>query len=658
VTRGPGLGADEVDPVPVPSRLGAIGLFLLLLGASLLFFRGALETSDEQLMALTSQAIAERFSLTFEREVYGQHFTGYGVGTPVIGVPVYLLEKVLRGPSLLGEADLSLMPLANGVLFALTGVLLALLLEGERRWLHLGITMLVSPLLAASLTFYSEPLATFGLVGLVVCFWRASDNGDRERSPTPWHILALVFCALALLARLAMLPLLLLTIVWGVRMRGTRQVLGGALAGIALGTLGTMAQNWSLRGSPFATGYAGQDFTTPVLTGLHGLLASPERGLLVFFPLAVMPYLAWHHLGGRARSLLVLCSALTLFWAVMHALFWTWHGGWTTGPRFLLPCIALYTAPIAMTVAAGRRLEWHLRLLLSLAFVWCGLLSLIYCRHSAYLWWNRTWGFHQEENQWLFLPQLSLWQAWFDGVPLPDARSAFPRSVEILFSGLAAIALILSAFPLLRPFLPPPQRPKPVGLWIEVDRSLLVVLGVIATTILVYSQTGPRGFRAPDDPVGETPRLSHLLVSGDKGVYEGWIDNPLATPIKFSLKANALYRIFLNDQLVLEQTESVPQHLQRFEYPVEPGKLYQLKVEVGAKRDDPRLLFEMYWTWGGNGTYLAPVGGEYVVPRPLTPVEAFFTRIWRRKFLIGAGVLALLLLLKGLPARSPLQEQA
>ena len=56
---------------------------------------------------------------------------------------------------------------------------------------------------------------------------------------------------------------------------------------------------------------------------------------------------------------------------------------------------------------------------------------------------------------------------------------------------------------------------------------------------------------------------------------------------------------------------------------------------------------------GGNGTYLAPVGGDYLLTRELTPAEQFFALLWRRKFIAGAAVLALLLLMKGVRSAKP-----
>ena len=79
----------------VSSRLGAVALLLFLLGMSLAFFRGRLETSDEVQMALTSMSLAERASFRWDREYQGLAFSGYGAGTPLVGIPAYWLNRAL-----------------------------------------------------------------------------------------------------------------------------------------------------------------------------------------------------------------------------------------------------------------------------------------------------------------------------------------------------------------------------------------------------------------------------------------------------------------------------------------------------------------------------------------------------------------------------------
>ncbi|MCC6547048.1 hypothetical protein IT570_07755 [Candidatus Sumerlaeota bacterium] len=643
----------------------SVGVFLLLFGFSLAFFRGSLETSDEQLMAATTGAIAERFSLTFTEKIHDQYFTGYGVGTPAAGVPMYFLERMARATSLWRDAGASLIPLTNSFLFALIGTMLSMLVAGAERWAFTAVLVLVSPLLPTSLTFYSEMLATFGIVGCVLTVTKSADAPDEKPLTPWWNIAAVLFAALAVLSRMAVLPLILLVAVWGWRLSARRETLASLLGGCAAALAITFIQNNSLRGSPLATGYNGQDFTTPLLTGLYGLLFSPERGILIFFPLILLPFVCWGVLSQRSRAMTILATAASLFWLVMHAMFWTWHGGWTIGPRFMIPCMALFVPPLCEVMMMRKKLRWHWRLALALGLTWCGLMSYIYCRHSAFAWWNQLWVLHGQENEWLFLPQLSLWQAWYDGVPLAGARAPVPRSGELVLSAICALCMIAGVVTVLSSLRagdfvetgsssPDSSDSLRERVHFRFDRGFIAVLCIIAGTILVYRLKGPRGFDALDARPGESSRVSHLLLENRTGRFEGYIDNKLATPIIFALKSNALYRVSVDDQLLIQQVEAVGYHRNSAELKVEPGRRYKLLVEVEQAPNQRESLFQLFWTWGGNGTYLAPVGGEYLLPHlPTSATETFFTLLWRRKFVAGAALLALLLLIKGVRPATP-----
>jgi len=631
--------------------IGALGLFLFLFGASLFFFRGTLEVSDEQFMALTTQTIAEDLSLTFDRELYGKQHSNYGIGTSLTGAPFYLLEKLLASTFIMEDVEATLIPLANTALLGLIGVLLGSLMSGQRRWGYLALIILASPLFSLSVRFYSEFLSTAGLAGLAAALFHGVEPGGARREKL--LITGAFLAALAaMLARVAMLPFLGIVLFWGWRLGARKPVIAAGLTGVVAGVAETLLQNWTLRGSLFATGYEGQTFTTPLLTGLYGLLAAPERGILIFFPAAAVVLAGWKHLGGRMRAVLALACGLTLFSLVFHGRFWTWHGGWTTGPRFLLPSLAFFIPPVTELFAKRQSVSPGLRLALILALIWSALLSFIYVRYSAFLWWNQLWGFHQIENQWLFFPQMSLWQTWFDGVPLPTAQPDFPLSFRMVVLGTSLALVVVSLYPLMLPFrgfLGTDPKLSFLQRLDQIDKMFLAGLLILAGFFGIHHLAGPRGWQASG--LDELPRgeKSHLLVE-EPGIYEGWLDYPLRGTLRLAFKANALYQIYFDERLIAEQLEPMGQHIDRREIEVTPG-YHKIRVRILPRNPETPPLFQMYWTWGGEGRYLAPAGGEYVHPQPLSPFERFFTLIWRRKFLLLALALALLLLYQSLPAR-------
>ena len=108
-------------------------------------------------------------------------------------------------------------------------------------------------------------------------------------------------------------------------------------------------------GSPLATPYdfqnpvfrlpAGGPFGGPDLRVLIALLFSPFRGLLFYSPVVVsaLPGAIALWRGANKDSdamrgrIYVLLAAATLFaWLLLNSSYFTWHGGYTTGPRFLV----------------------------------------------------------------------------------------------------------------------------------------------------------------------------------------------------------------------------------------------------------------------------------------------------------------------------------
>jgi hypothetical protein len=119
-------------------------------------------------------------------------------------------------------------------------------------------------------------------------------------------------------------------------------------------------------GSPLATPYdfqnpvfkpeSGGPFGGPNLRVLTALLFSPFRGLLFYSPVVVSALpgaiTLWRRRTGdmdakRGRAYIVL-SATTLFaWLLLNSSYFTWHGGYTTGPRFIVPAVVLLGPLIA-----------------------------------------------------------------------------------------------------------------------------------------------------------------------------------------------------------------------------------------------------------------------------------------------------------------------
>jgi dolichyl-phosphate-mannose-protein mannosyltransferase len=117
-------------------------------------------------------------------------------------------------------------------------------------------------------------------------------------------------------------------------------------------------------GRPFA-GYGGESFSHPFLDGAWRLLIGPNKGLLLYFPAAVIA-VTWlvkkyreDVRGGLAVSGVVLPTAA--LW-MLAAPWWAWHGvdGW--GPRLVVPGVPLLAAAAALELGRWRT-GWRMALI-------------------------------------------------------------------------------------------------------------------------------------------------------------------------------------------------------------------------------------------------------------------------------------------------------
>ncbi len=637
-------------------------LFLGLLMLSGVLFSGRLGSSDEILMAFTTRSIATKFSLHFP-ETYGQTFTGYGLGMPLAGVPFFGLEWLLRTIGVIGEtANISLLPLASAFLFALLGVLVA----GSARRLGGGeqttprqaacsaaVALVASPFLPVSTMFYSDLLAAVGLAGMVWATLRPEGRGRLA--------LAFVFALAAILARTATLPLVLLVLTWIWSCHRFSAVFWSGVAGTVAGLGVWLAQNVILRGAPFATGYEGQEFTTPLLTGLFGLLLSPERGVFVFFPVIVFAFAGTVAANNeQVRRYQLLAAGVLGFSLVFHARFWTWHGGWTVGPRFLLPALAVAMPLVVRGIVQLGEFSVRKRNLFVAALVWGLAGAWLYTLFSPIAVWNELYSFHQVESRWLFEPQLSLWTLW----PALLQDGAFePQLLRGVMSSIGmesrVIICVLIAFCFLIPLLGILRKSSTYFdgslQWFSVGFgkafALLGVLLILGFSVLGFVK-GPRGWEFDGMRKGYSKSDTYpALRLSSGGTYYTFADFRPHGTYTFYVKVRGAFRVSLDGKPILGSDDrDAPRRLAHASVEIAESGPRLLAVEFDPPASGERML-NLYWTWPGEGTMLRPVGGEYTLPRELSPLERAATFVWRRKIILLAAGLAFVLLLIPLDSR-------
>ena len=109
-------------------------------------------------------------------------------------------------------------------------------------------------------------------------------------------------------------------------------------------------------GDPLQFGYTGEGFTTPPWEGAVGLLFSPGKSVFLYAPPLLLSVALWPRFRRMAPAL---ADVLALAWGtalLFYGAWWAWHGGWSWGPRLLVPLMPLSCLPLA---ALPDSRPWH-----------------------------------------------------------------------------------------------------------------------------------------------------------------------------------------------------------------------------------------------------------------------------------------------------------
>ena len=352
---------NQAVVAPRPERLSlllfATTAFVYLLSGKTFF------GYDGEMMYRVSESIVLRQSIQVVDPIYhaNQPYAGYAIGLSLLMAPLVALGALfLHDPRLL-------VTLLEPAVTAGTVVTLNLLL------VELGCSWRRSLLIALAYAFgtlgwyYSSVLFTEPVIGLCLVVVVLGILRHRRSGGMWWLVIAGSAVGLAILMRwdsvLTVAGPVGLYALWVVgRVMGSARSRISRLAAFGLPivlAIGIELTYDLLRfGQPLGGSYAADPlgFSTPLLKGIFGLLLSPGVGLFVYTPVLLMSIVAFPWFLKQWKVEAALLLLLFVVRLGFFARYWSWDGGATWGPRFLVPLIPLLLVPLAF-LPRNRRIE-------------------------------------------------------------------------------------------------------------------------------------------------------------------------------------------------------------------------------------------------------------------------------------------------------------
>jgi len=215
---------------------------------------------------------------------------------------------------------------------------------------------------------------------------------------------------------------------------------------------------WGRTGSPLPVGYGG-GWTTPLWTGLAGLLFSPARSIILAFPLVLLAPLGLRRLlATEHRPAALAIAGIVLALLVNNALWSSWWGSWSWGPRLLVPALPLLAVPAAIgacSLEPSRRVWLPLLLLLG-GVIWAvpgAVTDLLTGYGAAHDSPGRSWALTGYPPLWALVHGGSVDVLWFRLAPASGYLSLLVPAALLGLAGFLALRVRRAAAAS-----PPPAR--------------------------------------------------------------------------------------------------------------------------------------------------------------------------------------------------------
>lgn len=331
-------------------------VLLLCLLVYLVTAKGYIVDSDTFYSLKTAQALVDQGRLDIPNDGYtlisknGRSYSKYGFGLPMYYLPLVAASEALSRVTHLPQFDLVgfLISFANIPFAMLTLIIFAKLLK----LLKVNEVYIWLSLLALGLgTLVWEYAVNDASEQMQMCLLLLSLYGVARRTPRALVFGGIGFGWLFLVKQVYVVffPLLLLYLItrpgeWRPRIRNTILLSFPVfLAGCFDAWL-----NLIRFGNPLESGY-GSEASRFIIAQLPQtvpkLLGSLDKGLFIFCPILILGLFGWKHFASKYRAEAVLFASLILVNLLLSAAWWSWMGGWSWGPRLIVPLIPLWFLP-------------------------------------------------------------------------------------------------------------------------------------------------------------------------------------------------------------------------------------------------------------------------------------------------------------------------
>lgn len=313
---------------------------------------------------------------TIDKSYYGGHYySNKAIGAPLLGVPVYwALRKFLvsgNAPPLNAVGKYAIRIFTTTLPFALLGVVLfrmSILLganPGKALWMVFAYSFGSIALVHATLFSGHQVAASFAFFSFCILFRLAGRIDFPVLTGLKSSLFAFAAGVFAGIAALSDYTAVFIAFVLSVYTMLSRMtvglkiifILGGAVCALVLA-----GYNWTCFDSPLSSsydyltfdefrkgaekGFLGISFPDPA--ALFKILVSPSRGLFFIMPVFLFSLTGfaamWKQKSLRPETLVIL--VITVGYFFINAGFYGWHGGWTFGPRYLVPILPFLALPM------------------------------------------------------------------------------------------------------------------------------------------------------------------------------------------------------------------------------------------------------------------------------------------------------------------------